>query len=93
MQLFKKVQGSGTTALIISNEEMEDIMKIVKALEESGLLMKGISETTKNEAKKQKYKFISMLLGALTASILGTALSGRGVIRSGEGVLIAGETF
>ena len=93
MQLFKKVQGSGTTALIISNEEMEDIMKIVKALEESGLLMKGISETTKNEAKKQKYKFISMLLGALTASILGTALSERGVIRSGEGVLIAGETF
>ena len=74
---------------------MEDIMKIVKAkiVKESGLLMKGISETTKNEAKKQKYKFISMLLGALTASILGNALSGRGVIRAGEGVLIAGETF
>ena len=50
----KKVYGSGTTALIISNEEMEDIMKIVKSLEESGLLIKGISETIKNEAKEQK---------------------------------------
>ena len=54
MQLFKKIHGSGTTALIISNEEMKDIMKIVKALEESGLLMKRMSETTMNEAKKTK---------------------------------------
>ena len=48
----KKIYGSGTTALIISNEEFEDIMKIVKSLEESGLLIKGISETVKNEAKE-----------------------------------------
>ena len=50
----KKIYGSGKTALIISNEEMEDIMRIVKSIEESGLLIKGISETIKNEAKEQK---------------------------------------
>ena len=54
MQLFK-IYGSGTTVLIISNEEMEDIMNIVKLLEESGLLIKGISETIKNEAKAKKW--------------------------------------
>ena len=48
----KKIYGSDTAALIVSNEEMEDIMKIVKSLEESGLLIKGISETTKNKAKE-----------------------------------------
>ena len=47
----RKMYGSGTTALLISNEEMEDIMKIVKFLEESGLLIKGITETIKNETK------------------------------------------
>ena len=55
--------------LIIANEEMEDIMKIVKSLEEFGLLIKGISETTMNESKEQKGGFISMLLRTLTASI------------------------
>ena len=48
----KKIYGSGTTALIISDEEMEDIMKIVKSFEESGLLVKGISEAIKNETKE-----------------------------------------
>ena len=48
----KKIYESGTTALIISNEEMEDIMKIVKSLEELGLLIKGISEKIKNETKE-----------------------------------------
>ena len=52
----KKIYGSGTTALIISNEEMENIMKIVKSLEESGLPIKGMSETSKNEAKAQNTK-------------------------------------
>ena len=61
----KKTYGSRTTALITSNEEMEDIIKIVKSLEESGLLIKGISETIKNEAKEQKGGFLSMLLGTL----------------------------
>ena len=53
----KNIYGSGTLALIISNEQMEDIMKIVKSPEESGLLVKGISETIKNETKKQKGVF------------------------------------
>ena len=52
--ILKKMFGSGVTTLIISNEEMNDIMKIVKSLEESGLLIKGVSETIKNEAKEQK---------------------------------------
>ena len=89
----KNIYGSGSTALIISNEEMEDIMKIVKLLEESGLLIKGISETIKNEAKEQKGGFLPMLLGTLAASMLGSALTGRGVIRAGEGTIRAGETF
>ena len=53
----KKIYGSGNAALMISNEEMEDIMKIVKSLEESGLLVKGINETIKNETKQQKEDF------------------------------------
>ena len=56
------IYGSGTLALIISNEEMEDMIKIVKSREESGLLVKGISETIKNETKEQKEGFLSMLL-------------------------------
>ena len=67
----KKIYGSGATELIISNEEMEDIMKIVKLLQESELLIKWISETIKNETKEQKGGFLEMLLGTLTASILG----------------------
>ena len=72
---------------------MEDIMKIVKSLEESGLLIKAISETIKNEAKEQKEGFFLMLLGTLAASMLGRALTGRGVIRAGEGTIRAGENF
>ena len=76
--------GSGTTTLIILNEEVNDIMKIVKSLEESGFLIKGVSETIKNEAKKQKGRFLSMLLGALGASLLGNQLTGKGAIRTGQ---------
>ena len=83
----KNIDGSGTTALIMSNEEMEDIMKIVKSLEESGLLIKEISEAIKNEAKEQKGGFLSMLLGTLAASILGNTLAGKEVIRAGERVM------
>ena len=54
---------SGFITLIISNEEMNDIMKIVKSLEDSGLLIKGVSGTIKNDAKEQKGGFLSMLLG------------------------------
>ena len=67
----KKMFGCGFTTLIISNEEMNDIMKIIKSLEESGLLIKGVSETIKNEVKEQNGGFLGMLLGTLGASLLG----------------------
>ena len=72
---------------------MEDIMKVVKSLEESGLLIKEISETNKNEAKEQKDGFVPTLLGILTASILGNTLTGKGLIKACEGVIRAGENF
>ena len=68
-------------------------MKIVKSLEESGLMIKGISETIKNEVKNQKAGFLPMLLGTLAASMLVNALSGRGVIRADEGRIRAGHIF
>ena len=67
-------------------------MRIVKSFEEIGLLVKGISETIKNEARK-KGGFLSMLLGTLAASILGNALAGKGVIRAGEGTVRVGQNF
>ena len=72
--IHKKLFGSGFTTLIISNEEMEDIMKIVKSLEDSGILIKCVSEKIKNEAKEQKGGFLRMLLGTLGANILGNLL-------------------
>ena len=86
----KKMFGSGTTTLIISNDEMNDILKIVKSLEDSGLLLKGVSETIQHEAKEQRGGFLSMLLSTLGASLLGDLLSGKGVIRAGEGTIRAG---
>ena len=90
----KKMLGSGATILIISNDEMDDILKIVKSLENSGVLLKGVSETIQHEAKEQRGGFLSMLLGTLGASLLGDilskGLSGRGVIRAGEGTIRAG---
>ena len=61
---------------IISNEEMNDIMKIIKSFEESALLIKGVSEITQNKAKKQMAGFLGMLLGKLVAGILGNMLAG-----------------
>ena len=90
----KKMFGLGTTTLIISNDEMDDILKIVKSLENSGLLLKGVSETIQHEVKEQRGGFLSMLLGTLGASLLGDILSkgltGKGVIRAGEGTIRAG---
>ena len=82
----KKIFESGTTTLIISNDKMEDILKIVKSIEDSGLLL-GVNETIKNEAKEQKGGILNMLLGTLGASLLGNILAGKGVIRAGEGQL------
>ena len=70
--------GSGFTTLIIFNEEMKDIIKIVESLKDSGLLIKGVSETIKNEAKEQKGGFPGMLLGTLGTSLLGNLLTGEG---------------
>ena len=96
--IHKKVLGSDlrhssssalhNTALIISNNEMEDIIKMVKYLEDSGLLLKGVSETIKNEAKEQKRRFLSMLFGTLGASLLGNMLAGKGVIRAEDGAMV-----
>ena len=92
----KKILGSGNhTTLIISNNDMQDILKIVKSLEDSGILLNEITETVNNEVKEQKGGFLSMLLGTLGASLLGDLLtinlSGRGVIRAGEGTIRAGK--
>ena len=81
----KKIHGSGTTTLIISNEEMNGITKIVQALEDSDILLKGITKTIKNETKEQKGWFLSMLLGTLGASLLGNLLAGKGITRAGSG--------
>ena len=85
--IHKKMFGCGTTTLIISNEKMSDIMKIIKSLEESGLLIKGVSQTIKNEVKEQKGGFLSMLLGTLGASLLRNLLKGSGIIRAGQGAI------
>ena len=71
--------------MIISHDEIEDIIKIVKSLEDSGLLLKWVTETVQNEVKEQKGGFLSMLLGTLGASLLGNLLTGRGIYRAGKG--------
>ena len=80
----KKIYGSETAALTFLNEEMEDIMKIIKSLQESGLLIKGIREIIKNEAKEQKSRFLSILLRTLATSTLENALAIEGVRKGGE---------
>ena len=82
---FKKIYGSGNTTLIISNEEMNDTMKIIQALEDSDILLKRVTKTIKNETKVQKRGFLSMLLGTLGASLLGNLLTGKGIVRAGSG--------
>ena len=81
----KKIHGSGVK-LIIEQEDMNDIMIIIEALENSGILLKGVSKTIENETKEQRRGFLSMLLGTLGASLLGNILTGRkGIVRAGEG--------
>ena len=76
--------GSGFTTLIVSNEEMNDIIKIVKSLEESGLFIKDVNETIISEEKEKKGGFLRILLGTLGASLLGDLLAGKGTVRAGE---------
>ena len=70
--------------IAIWNGEMNDIMKIVNSLEESGLLIKYVSETIKNKVKEQKYGFLGMSLGTLGASLLRNLLTDKGIIRAGK---------
>ena len=91
--ILKKIYGLGhpsdlasrTTVLIVSNEEMEDVMKIAKSFEESGLFI-----TIKIEAKEQKGRFLVMLLGNLGAILLGNLLTPKGTTGAGEGTIQAG---
>ena len=91
--IHKKMVGLGMTRLIISNAEMNDIIKIVKSLEESGLLITGVSETIQMEAKEQKREFLGMLLATLGASLLENLLTGKGVTRTGESAIRACHNF
>ena len=97
--IYKNIVGSGKrpiestlhiATLITSNDEIEDIIKMVKFLDDSSLLWKGISQTVQNEAKEQKGGFLSMLLGTLDTSLLGNILEGKGINRAGEGVIRTG---
>ena len=88
----KKIHGSGrplSTTLIISNKEMNDIMKIVQALEDSNILLKGVTKTFKNKTNEQKEGFLSILLGTLGGSrklcTLGNILAGKRIVRAGSG--------
>ena len=86
--IHKKILGSGhNTTLIISNDEIEDLLKIIKSLEDSEILLKRVSEKIKYEAKEQRGGFLSMLLGTLGVSLLGEMLfdkKGKGIITAGE---------
>ena len=78
---------------MISNEEMSNIMKMTKSLEESGLLIKVVSGTIKTKAKQQNEGFLRMLLGTLGASLLGNLLTSKCTIRAGAGTVRAGGNF
>ena len=81
--IHKKILGSGNATLTISNE-IHDIIKIIKSLEDSGLLIEGVSKTVQNEVKEQKGGFLSMLLGTLGAILLGSLLIGSGIYIAGK---------
>ena len=86
----KKIHGSGAE-LIIEQEDMNDIMKINEALENSSILLKGVSKTIENETKEKRGGFLSMLLGTLGASLLGNLFTGKGIMRAGDGIVRAGD--
>ena len=86
----KKIHGSGVK-LIIEKEDMQDIIKIIKELENPDILLKGVSKTIENEIKEQRGGFLSMLLGTLGASLLSNLLTGKRIMRAGDGIVRAGE--
>ena len=65
---------------------MDDIMKIVQALKDSGILLKGVAKTIKNETSNQKGGYLSSLLGTIASSLLDNLLTGKGTVRAGEGI-------
>ena len=83
--IHKKILGSGNTTLIISNKDMEDLIKIVKSLADSGLLLKEVTESVQNEVKERIGGFISILLGTLGATLFGNLLTGKKIHRAGKG--------
>ena len=92
MEVYKKKMHGSGVKVIIEQEDMNDIMKIIEVLENSGILLKGVSKTIKNETKEQRGGFLSMLLGTLGASLLGNLLTGgKGIVRAGDGIVRAGE--
>ena len=84
-KIIKKKYGFGTTTLIISNKEMNDMMKIVEAVEDSNILLKGATKAINNETKEEKRGFLGMLLVPLRASLLGNMLTQKGIVRAGYG--------
>ena len=91
--IHQNMFGSATTTLIISNEEMDNVIKTIKSFEESGFLIKGVSNTIKNKAKEQKRRFFSILIDTLGASLLRDLLTDKGTVRAGEGTFIASQDF
>ena len=81
----KKIHGSGTTTLTVSNKEMNDIMKIVQALENYNILLKGVTEIIKNETKEQHEGLLGILVVTLGSILLGNLLSGKGIVRASSG--------
>ena len=92
-EIQKKIHGSGTATLIISNREMNDIMEIAQTLEDSNILLKGVTKTIENETKEQKEGFLGMLIVTLEASLLGNMSAGKGIVGagSGKGIVRAGS--
>ena len=83
--IHKKILGSGNATLIILNDEIHDIIKMIKSLEDSGLLLIGVTKTVQKELREQIGGFLSVLLGTLGASLLGVLRAGEGVLRAGYG--------
>ena len=91
MEVLKKIHASGVK-LIIEQEDMNDIIKIIEALENSGIFLKGVTKMIENETKEQRGGFLSMLPGTLGASLSGNLLTGgKGMMRAGDGMVRAGK--
>ena len=86
----KILRSRNHTTLIISNDDLNDLLEVIKSLQKNRILLDGITETIKDEVKEQKGGFLSMLLGTLGASLLGNMFAGKGVITAGEGTIRAG---